>query len=112
MFEDNNNLYKLRTEIQESDSTASGDVNDIPENWIVTRFSHLDILFNKNWKKVAVNLSGGADSCLLTYFICKIIQDNNLDCTVDIITFTRCWDTRPWQGWWSIQVLNLSLIHI
>ena len=106
MFEDNNNLYKLRTEIQESDSTASGDVNDIPENWIVTRFSHLDILFNKNWKSVAVNLSGGADSCLLTYFICKIIQDNSLDCTVDIITFTRCWDTRPWQGWWSIQVLN------
>ena len=32
MFEDNNSLYKLRTEIQESDSTVSGDVNDIPEN--------------------------------------------------------------------------------
>lgn len=106
MFKENNTLYRLRTEIQESDSTATGDDNDIPENWIVTRFSHLDILFNRKWKKVGVNLSGGADSSLLTYFICKIIQDNNLDCTVDIVTFTRCWETRPWQGWWSIQVLN------
>lgn len=87
MFEDNNKLY-----------------NELEV--LLTRVNHLDIPFDLNWKKIGVNLSGGADSALLTYFLCKIIQDNKLPTKIDVITYKRCWTTRPWQGFISIQVYN------
>ena len=71
---------------------------------VLSEFSHLQIPFDKNWKRIGVNLSGGADSALLTYLLCKIIQENNLDTQIDIITYQRCWETRPWQGHISQQV--------
>ena len=87
MFETNNNLYL-----------------NLPSDTLITRFSHLEIPFNKKWKRIGVNLSGGADSALLTYFLCKIISDNRLDTQLDIITYQRCWETRPWQGYIAQQV--------
>ena len=89
MFEDNNLLYN---------------VNE--KDFFMTRVSHLDIPFSRKWKKIGVNVSGGADSALLCFLLGKIITDNKLDCKIDIITYQRCWDTRPWQGWWSLQVFN------
>ena len=87
MFDDNNKLYK-----------------DL--NVLLTNINGLDIPFNTNWKKIGVNLSGGADSALLTYLLCKIISDNNLSTKVDVITYTRCWRSRPWQGHISLQVFE------
>lgn len=87
MFKENNDLYKEL---------------DV----LLTNIHHLDIPLDKNWKKIAVNLSGGADSALLSYFLCKIITDNNLKITLDVITYKRCWTTRPWQGHISMQVYN------
>ena len=69
-----------------------------------SNFGSLDIPFNKDWKKVAVNLSGGADSALLAYILCFIIEKNKLNCTVDVISFIRCWNTRPWQQYVSLGV--------
>jgi len=89
MFEDNNLLYK-----------------DLHENLIKETISGLDIYLDPNWKKIAVNLSGGADSALLTYIVCSIIKKYKLNIRVNVITYQRCWTTRPWQGWWSIQVYN------
>ena len=89
MFEVNNKLYET-----------------IKDGKIVETFSNLNIVFDPTWKKVGVNLSGGADSALLTFFICSIIEKHNLDCTVTAITYQRCWETRPWQGYISIQVYN------
>jgi len=54
-------------------------------------FSGLDVMFDPEWKRIGVNLSGGADSCLLTYLLCKIIKDNKLETKVDVITYQRCW---------------------
>lgn len=68
--------------------------------------SHLDIYVNPEWKKIAINLSGGADSALLAFLVCNIIKKHKLDIEVNVITYQRCWTTRPWQGWWSIQVFN------
>ena len=67
-------------------------------------FTHdnLNIPFNPDWKKIAVNVSGGADSCLLTFLLCKHIEENNLDCKVDIITHQRVWTIR------SESFLNLN----
>ena len=89
MFEFNNNLYTHA-------------LYQIP----LHRINGLDIPFSLSWKRVAVNLSGGADSALLTFLLCKIIQDNNIDCKVDVITHVRCWDTRPWQEPISEEVFN------
>jgi tRNA(Ile)-lysidine synthase TilS/MesJ len=87
MFEISNKLYK-----------------NLDSDILLTSFSHLEIPFDKKWKRVAVNLSGGADSALLTYLLCKIIDDNNLNTQIDIITYQRCWETRPWQGYIAQQV--------
>lgn len=46
---------------------------------------------------IAVNLSGGADSALGTYILCKMIQELNLDTTVEVITFVRGAWGKPWQ---------------
>lgn len=68
--------------------------------------SHLDIPIDRKWKTIGVNLSGGADSALLTYILCSYIQQQKLDIKVDIITYQRCWETRPWQGFVSLQVFS------
>ena len=34
--------------------------------------------FNKNFKNVAVKLSGGADSSLIYYYVCDYYKDNNI----------------------------------
>ena len=47
------------------------------------------------WKRIGISLSGGADSALLAYLICK-----NVSVTTDIhiTNQIRMWKTRPWQG--------------
>lgn len=89
MFKNNNRLYKK-----------------LPKNVIKTNFSGLDFPFDPSWKRIGINLSGGADSALLTYLLCKIIKDNNFKTRVDIITYQRCWETRPWQGYYAQQVYD------
>ena len=71
--------------------------NKIESRWDFFYADGLRIPFNNSWKKIAVNLSGGADSACLTYLLCKHIEQNNLDCTVDAVSLLRCWNTRPWQ---------------
>ncbi len=71
-----------------------------------TNIDGLDIPFSNNWRKIGVNLSGGADSALLAYVLCLIIETNKIDCTVDIISFIRCWNTRPWHQFVSASVYN------
>jgi hypothetical protein len=60
----------------------------------------LDIPFNKDWKKIAISLSGGADSALLAFLICKKITDQELH----FISHIRCWKTKPWQKYDAINV--------
>jgi hypothetical protein len=69
-------------------------------------FDELAIPFDLNWKNVGINLSGGADSAMLASMICKLISDHSIDCRVHIITYHRCWKTRPWQLDVSYTVFN------
>lgn len=64
------------------------------------------IPLNPEWENVAVMLSGGADSACLTYNLCKIIQENNLQTKVNIITGVRVWQSRPWAADVSENVYN------
>ena len=96
MFEDSNRIYKTLDITQQ----------EIAKDIILHRVNGLDFPFSKNWKKIAVNLSGGADSACLTYLLCKIITENNYQCKIDFITHVRCWSTRPWQQPISLEVFN------
>ena len=61
------------------------------------------IPFNKNWTSIAISVSGGADSALLAYLLCCLAPDNF---TINVISHTRMWKTRPWQGIDSLGVYN------
>jgi hypothetical protein len=61
-----------------------------------------DIPFDNNWKKIAISLSGGADSALLTYLLCQKISHQE----VHIISHIRCWKTKPWQEYDALNVYN------
>jgi len=64
------------------------------------------IPLNQTWKNIGVSLSGGADSALLAYLLCELIEKHNLDITVHVISHIRCWKTRPWQRYNSLDVYN------
>ena len=70
---------------------------------LFTEIDGLSIPFDSCWNNIAIGLSGGADSALLTYLLCSMITENT---TVHVISHTRMWKTRPWQGWDSINVFN------
>jgi hypothetical protein len=53
----------------------------------------IDILFDSSWKKIAISLSGGADSALLTFLICSQVTNQE----IHIINHIRCWKSKPWQ---------------
>lgn len=58
------------------------------------------IPFDNNWKKVAISLSGGADSALLAFLVCEQVTDQE----VHIISHIRCWKTKPWQQYDSLRI--------
>jgi 7-cyano-7-deazaguanine synthase in queuosine biosynthesis len=64
----------------------------------------VNIPFNKNWKNIAISISGGADSALLAYLICDLAKEQ--DITVHIINHVRMWKTRPWQQHDADRVYN------
>lgn len=66
----------------------------------------VDIPLNPCWNKIAVMVSGGADSASLAYILCAEIEKNKHKCTVDILSSHRCWETRPWQADISLRVFN------
>jgi hypothetical protein len=69
--------------------------------WI--KIDHVDFPIDPNWRNIGISLSGGADSALLTYLVCKNLPVN---CRVHISTQIRCWKTRPWQEHISAEVFD------
>jgi hypothetical protein len=65
---------------------------------------NINIPFDKNWKNIAISLSGGADSALLSFLVCSMITES--DVTIHIINHIRCWKTRPWQQNDATRVYN------
>lgn len=59
-----------------------------------------------NWKRISLSVSGGADSALLSFLICKFITEQCLDIEIHFISNVRMWKTRPWQRQNSIDVFN------
>lgn len=65
------------------------------------------IPFNTQWHKIAISLSGGADSALMAYLLSDIITSKKIkDFEIHCISHTRMWKTRPWQSWDSLKIFN------
>jgi hypothetical protein len=64
------------------------------------------ILLNPNWRKIAVSVSGGADSAILLFLLSSLIDKNNLSIDIHVITNIRMWKSRPWQRKNSLDVFN------
>lgn len=60
--------------------------------------------FSEEWSSISIMLSGGADSALLAYLLCNHIEKYKINCSIEIISAIRCWKTRPWQRYNSIEV--------
>ena len=68
---------------------------------------NVEIPFDNEWKKIAVSLSGGADSALLAYLLCENVRFNNIQpFEVHVISHIRNWKTKPWQEWDSLKVYH------
>ena len=67
----------------------------------------INIPYNKEWKNIAVSVSGGADSALLAYLVCSLAKEYNA--TIHFISHKRMWKTRPWQSHNSLTVYNWLL---
>jgi len=76
------------------------DIKDIDIFYV----DNLPFAFGRDWQRVYVNLSGGADSACLAFTICELIERNGLPCKVDIVSFDRCWFNRPWQPFISKRI--------
>ena len=66
----------------------------------------MNLEFNADWKRIAISVSGGADSALLAYLLIRHIALEELDVEVHIISNVRMWKTRPWQRYNSLNVYN------
>jgi hypothetical protein len=82
--------------------------NDLYANSPVKLFSvsGLDIPFSDSWRKIGINLSGGADSACLLMLLCDHAVENKIPLVIHVITHIRCWNTRPWQETISKQVYD------
>ena len=69
----------------------------------------VNIPFDKEWKNVAISVSGGADSALLAYMVCELAKEH--DITIHIINHIRMWKTRPWQQHDADRVYNWLSQH-
>lgn len=83
-------------------------MNTLIKNWDYKDYTHdingVPFVLNPTWKKIAISVSGGADSAMLAYILCDIIRKNNFKIQVHIISNVRMWKTRPWQKWDSLNV--------
>lgn len=59
------------------------------------------VTVDKNWNRIGISLSGGADSALLAYLVLK---ETNAD--IYFTTQIRMWKTRPWQRYIAQNVVN------
>ena len=79
----------------------------------------LPIHFSSTFKRVGLSLSGGADSSLLFYILCKLIEETNSECKILPTTMVRFFDTKPWlekpakdvYAWIKERFPNIILEH-
>lgn len=62
---------------------------------IIECVDDLPFPFDTTWSKIAVSVSGGADSALLAYLLAEFCQKHDVE--LHVISNIRMWKLRPWQ---------------
>lgn len=85
-------------------------MNTSIKNWDYKEYTYyingVAFVLNADWQRIAISVSGGADSALLAYLLIRHIELEELDIEVHIISNVRMWKTRPWQRYNSLQVYD------
>ena len=66
----------------------------------------LPIPLYSTWKNISIDLSGGTDSAILAYLLCKELKRRKQDTVLHIINGHRCWSRKPWQKEVALRVIN------
>lgn len=85
---------------------------------IYERFDHpvesvfgFPIAFDPTWRRVAVSVSGGADSALLCFILANLATTHQLEkFDIHVINHIRCWKTKPWQQYDADRVIQWLVI--
>ena len=80
----------------------------------------LPIHFDPKFKKIGITMSGGADSTMLFYILCKLIEDTGSECKIYPITMIRNYKDKPWDeivqdnvyNWFYKKFPNIVQNHI
>jgi hypothetical protein len=56
----------------------------------------LPIHFDVSFTEIGISLSGGADSSLLFYILCNLVEKTGSNIKVHATTMSRFYDTKPW----------------
>lgn len=60
--------------------------------------------YDPEWKRVGVNVSGGADSAVGTSILAELIQRHGNNTEIVFLTNVRVWQNRPWAAPISVEV--------
>lgn len=60
--------------------------------------------YDPEWKRVGVNVSGGADSALGTAILADLIEQHGNRTEIYFLTNVRVWNNRPWAAPISVEV--------
>jgi len=60
--------------------------------------------YDPTWKRVGVNVSGGADSAVGTAILAELILKHGNNTEIVFLTNVRVWNNRPWAGPISVAV--------
>ena len=71
---------------------AMEDVNS-PDIHVV---NGLPMFFRKSEKAISLNFSGGADSTMLFYLLCRIIESTGAKTKICVSNLVRFWEDRSW----------------
>lgn len=90
----NNLIEEIRDKYKTTYNDILLDINGIP------------FPFDKSNTNIGVAVSGGADSAILLYTICYLIESYKLESKVHIINCIRNWKSKPWQSYNAKMVIE------
>lgn len=96
-LDDNNYFKQVVTHIYDRAGIYTG-------NAVV--INGLPVFFNKIQKAIGISFSGGADSTMLLYLLCRIIQEFDLDTKIVAYTIIRSWEKKTRTDEAAENVLN------
>jgi hypothetical protein len=84
-------------------SNSSYEMHNVPAR-VLHQVDEALYPYDPNWKRVGVNVSGGADSAVGTSILASLIEELGTETEIYFLTNVRVWNNRPWAGPISVEV--------